>query len=149
MDIPTKVTDSVKRLNPHLYGGSTIEQKQAAKPSDQPGACQVSKSVSVATVDKLNKTEARYLQWLKRTQPHCRIGIQDITLRLANGVRYTADFSTWDSQESKLTLHEVKGFMRDDAWVKLKVAAHEFPMYDFLLVTAGQAGAWKIMEVKP
>jgi len=36
--------------------------------------------------------------------------------------------------EDRIELHETKGFMRDDAAVKLKVAADKFPEFLFVLV---------------
>jgi len=44
--------------------------------------------------------------------------------------------------------YEVKGFMRDDAAVKLKVAASLYPWIKFHLVTR-KKGEWIIQEVLP
>jgi hypothetical protein len=48
----------------------------------------------------------------------------------------------------RFTIVEVKGFMRDDAQVKLKVAARLFRRFDFVLVKKKGTG-WDISEVKP
>jgi len=54
-------------------------------------------------------------------------------LRLANKTFYTPDFFV--ITEEHMEFHETKGWMRDDANVKLKVAATRFPWFRFILVT--------------
>lgn len=81
--------------------------------------------------DRLNKTEKRFLAVLRsRTDRFSQVGIQDITLKLGWDTRYTADFSTVDYNRH-VSLWEVKGFMRDDARVKLYAAAKQFPCFTF------------------
>ena len=93
----------------------------------------------------LNKTEERFLEWLKAKRRYDRILSQAITLKIGNGVRYTPDFITFDqfypeddedgrSNAYEIEAWEVKGFLRDDAAVKIKVAAHEYPQIKFNLV---------------
>ncbi len=68
-----------------------------------------------------------------------------MTLKLAPDTRLTVDFLvTFDTH---LELMEVKGFMREDAWIKLKLAAELFPEFGFALVTR-EAGAWVIKPVE-
>ncbi len=81
----------------------------------------------------LNKTEQAYLEHMRAhlatgsfIEPHA------LTLLLGNGVRYTPDFIVSDT--SGLWAYEVKGHMRDDAAVKLKVAAGKFTFIKFVLV---------------
>jgi hypothetical protein len=99
----------------------------------------------------LNKTEAAFLDFLKRDK-YAAIDVltpQSITLRIANGCRYTPDFFTVEHQEYGHTIraYEVKGFMRDDAAVKLKVAASLYPWIKFHLVSKGKGGTWNVQEV--
>jgi hypothetical protein len=47
---------------------------------------------------------------------------------------------------SRLVFVETKGFMRDDAAVKLKVAASMYPAFGWLLVTRDKWG-WEVREV--
>lgn len=83
--------------------------------------------------DTLNKTEAAFLDHLRANHPDAAfIEPHALTLRLANGCRYTPDFILADA--SGLTAYETKGHMRDDAAVKLKVAASRFPFITFILV---------------
>lgn len=58
------------------------------------------------------------------------------TLKLADDTRYTPDFYVLELDGS-VSLIEVKGFMRDDALVKLKVAASQFPEFRFYLFQKG------------
>lgn len=100
-------------------------------------------------VDKLNKTERRFYEWVKHRDGFLWIGVQNVTLKLADDTRYTPDFI--GVRPDGITAWEVKGFMRDDAHVKLKTAARQFPWIDFILVTATkvQKGNWELRDVKP
>lgn len=51
---------------------------------------------------------------------------------------YTPDFL---AVSKKFTMYEIKGFMRDDAMVKIKVAAELFPWFKWVLVTR-KKGEW-------
>lgn len=96
---------------------------------------------------KLNKTEAAWGDWLRAAFPSCAIHEQSVTLRLANGCRYTPDFAVLDaSGPGAVSIYEVKGFMRDDAAVKIKVAAAQFPAWAFWLVWR-KAGQWQQQRI--
>lgn len=105
-----------------------------------------------------NKTEQAFLDYLKRIyviEPAGEIMLQKITLQIANGCRYTPDFivkldaEVQEGEADGVTLYayEVKGFMRDDAAVKLKVAASLYPWIKFHLVSKGKGGTWNVQEV--
>jgi hypothetical protein len=84
---------------------------------------------------KMNKLEARYAAWLESLKKGGGIrdwAYQAITLKLADDTRYTPDFLVI---ADGVELHETKGFMRDDARVKLRVAATQFPWFTFKLVS--------------
>jgi len=101
---------------------------------------------------KLNKTEAAFEQHLRAKFPAKIICTQGVTLTLGNGVRYTPDFSTWAQLGDTFpAFFEVKGFMRDDAAVKLKVAAAMYPQFIFFLVHRDKSApsGWRIEEVLP
>jgi hypothetical protein len=82
----------------------------------------------------LNKTEKAFLRMLRGGKQRRLIWIQAVTLRLGDDCRYTPDFMTLNHR-GRTIFWEVKGFFRDDAKVKLKVAAHEFPQVRFVVVT--------------
>ena len=89
-----------------------------------------------AARDGMNKLETAYAQTLELMRRSGQIqwfGYESITFRLAPRTRYTPDFlvvTDLGLQEC----HEVKGFWRDDARVKFKVAAEMYPMFRFLSV---------------
>lgn len=97
--------------------------------------------------EKLNKLEKAWLAELRRLHPAERIGIQSLTLKLADQTRYTPDFWTIDPN-GQLFFWETKGFMRDDAWAKLKVAARQFRWARFILVKKHK-GSWIETPVNP
>ena len=85
---------------------------------------------------KMNKTEAAYADYLDLLKAGGQIikwQFEAIKLRLADNTFYTPDFMVLNA-DSYLEIHEVKGFMREDANVKLKVAANLFPYFKFILV---------------
>lgn len=97
--------------------------------------------------EKLNKTERAYLALLRaRRVP--QLGVQRVTLRLADDTRYTPDFDHL-GPNGELVLAEVKGWMRDDARVKIKVAAAQFPHFTFVLVKREKGGGWSEEPVAP
>jgi hypothetical protein len=97
----------------------------------------------------MNKTEAAYAVLLEQHRQAGKIKdwmFEAITLRLARRTSYTPDFYVVLPDGSR-EFHETKGFMRDDANVKLKVAANKFPSFTFRLVRR-KAGFWDIVEVQ-
>lgn len=103
------------------------------------------------TGPKMNKTEEAFFEYLKATMPDCDYThyAQSITLLIANGCRYTPDFISVSKLTGEWLAHETKGFMRDDAGVKIKVAASVYPAIKFRLVTKRKGGQWDIQEILP
>jgi hypothetical protein len=107
----------------------------------------------------MNKTEALFFAHLKATHPGAWIEREPMALKLGNGVRYNPDFMVHTElvihadgrhELPQLTAYEVKGHMRDDAAVKLKVAARLFPFIRFVLVWRDRrAGTWATQEIFP
>lgn len=94
----------------------------------------------------LNKLERRFLARL-RTLGYPYIGVQNLALKLANDTRYHPDFLVVD-ENGYLVCYETKGFLRDDSYVKIKVAARQFPFMRFVLVY-WKNQQWEEKEVKP
>ena len=95
-----------------------------------------------------NKLEAAFAAYLRGYNPGAVIHEQAVTLLVANGVRYTPDIFS----PGTLSFYETKGFMRDDAAVKIKVAAGVHPWATFYLVTkikASKGGGWNIQRILP
>ena len=92
--------------------------------------------VQVATGnDRMNKTEAAYADELEMRRMAGEVAwykFEAIKLRLAGKTFYTPDFVVVLA-DGEMQFHEVKGFWRDDARVKIKVAAEQFP-FAFLAI---------------
>jgi hypothetical protein len=92
-----------------------------------------------------NKTEAAYGAHLAAEQ---RAGAVlwwrygSVTLRLADDTRFTPDFCVMLADSCELQFHEVKGFFREDAKIKIKVAAEMYPL-TFLAVFKEPNGGWR------
>ena len=90
----------------------------------------------------MNKTEAKfadYLEQLKHMKEIKAWNFEPIKFTLARNVKgarnatsYTPDFLA--VYPAWLTFYEVKGFWRDDALVKIKVAADKFPWFKWYAV---------------
>lgn len=84
---------------------------------------------------QMNKLEARYaglLDEMMATGAIIRWDFEPEKLRLADGAYYTPDFRVV-ANDLTIEFHECKGFMREAAHVRLKVAADQHP-YVFRLV---------------
>ncbi len=134
--LPSTVSESTRRLNPSLFGGSPapqVEYKPRLKQNRGP---------------ELNKTETAFLLHLRAFE--CKewdITPHALTFRLGNGVRYTPDIIA--NYHGIVRAYEVKGFMRDDAAVKLKCAAALFPWCSFWLASKDKREGWRIEKVMP
>lgn len=99
---------------------------------------------------KMNPTEAEYAKALERRKVAGEIAwyeFERITFKLADNTRYTPDFAVMLAS-GEIEIHEVKGFWRDDARVKIKVAADRFP-FRFLAVSERSkksGGGWDVEE---
>lgn len=97
-----------------------------------------------------NKSEAAYesvLQARKIAGEVAWYRFEGIKLRLADNAFYTPDFAVMLAS-GQIELHEVKGFWADDARVKIKVAADQYP-FRFIAVMARSkrdGGGWKVEE---
>lgn len=97
---------------------------------------------------QMNKTEAEYARLLKQREVAGEVlwfRFEGVKLRLADNTFYTADFFVMNAA-CELEVHEVKGFWTDDARVKTKVAAAQYP-FRFLGITKGKRGSgWEKEE---
>lgn len=118
------------------------EMKAQAKPLD------------AALLQRMNKTEYAYYQHLRLQKLAGEVldfGFETHRLVLANNTSYTPDFSVLMT-DGTIEMHEVKGFWRDDARVKIKVAARKFYYYTFKAIQRlpkKQGGGWDVELIKP
>ncbi len=90
---------------------------------------------------KMNKTEAAYARHLDALKLAGDVRWWDfecIKLRLADDTQYIPDFLVV-TREWITEVHEIKGHWRDDARVKIKVAAAHFP-FRFFGITKDKTG---------
>lgn len=97
-----------------------------------------------AGMNKTEKQRAQELEALKRTGVIAAWRYEKVTLKLADDTRYTPDF--WIvASDGQVRFEETKGFWRDDAKVKIKVAAEQFPEFTFRsLIWNRQSQSWDI-----
>jgi len=84
---------------------------------------------------KMNKTEALYasiLELQKRAGDIVDYAYESVKFRLANGTWYTPDFFV--VRKDHFEVIEIKGFLRDDAAVKFKVAAEQYPWIKWRMI---------------
>ncbi len=99
---------------------------------------------------KLERSFARALGENILKPPYHRWAREPIKVRLAGRTWFTPDFGVWFPYgPDPFTLIETKGFMRDDAAVKLKVAADLYPEWRWLLVRRASLfrNQWSVREV--
>lgn len=97
-----------------------------------------------------NKTEAGYERELELRQSAGEVAwfrFEGLKLRLADNTFYTPDFAVMLA-DGLLECHEVKGHWQDDARVKIKVAAEQYP-FRFIAVRKQpkKAGGGFVREV--
>ena len=98
----------------------------------------------------MNKTEAVYAAQLEAYKASGGVlwwKFEGVKLRLADNTFYTPDFAVMCA-DGILEMHEVKGFWRDDARAKIKIAAEMYP-FRFIAVQARakrDGGGWKVEE---
>ncbi len=102
----------------------------------------------------LNKTEQRCFDYLSSSMIDAVVKEKPMTFRLCNGVRLTPDIGVFMIPgEMKPRMIDVKGQqqIQDDAVVKLKFAAKEWPMFAWLIMWEidGVHGNWCVQEILP
>ena len=98
----------------------------------------------------MNKSESAYqslLESKKRAGLVVWYRFEGIKLRLADNTFYSPDFAVM-ANDGVMECHEVKGLWRDDARIKIKVAAEQYP-FRFIAVKAKakkDGGGWAVEE---
>ena len=146
---------SVRRLNAEIVNPRNIRVPLSAVPdvdaSHDPYDVTPAKPTLRQDRRGMNKTETDFLAYLKVTHPGDFIFREGLGIRIGNGCVYWPDFIVESEWADGVTVYEVKGFMRDDAAVKIKAAASKFPSFKFYLVHRDKSapGGWRIEEVLP
>jgi len=125
-----------------------LAPKSAAGPSHRPRFVKGRPRLARGT---MNKTEAAYAAALElrlRAGEIISYRFEGVKLRLGEGAWYTADFFV-QASDDVLELHEIKGFMREAAAVRIKVAADVYPFRFFLVraIPRRDGGGWDVQAV--
>lgn len=99
---------------------------------------------------QMNKTEAAYAQRLELLKGAGQVlwwKFEALKLRLADNTFYTPDFAVM-VKDGVMECHETKGFWRDDARAKIKIAADMYPFRFFALTQRAKkhGGGWSVEE---
>jgi hypothetical protein len=100
---------------------------------------------------RMNKTEAEYAQLLEFRRLAGEIkawGFERLKFRLADGAWFKPDFDVV-GVGGEIEIHETKGFWREAARVRIKVAAEIYPHFTFRAVSKVQkrkGGGWAVEE---
>lgn len=90
---------------------------------------------------------AEHLLNLKRSGKLDYFRYEPVTFLIGDQCTYTPDFMVVHSDRSRpIEFHEVKGFQREDAIVKFKVAAANNPHFTFVMIGKNKDGSWKEMR---
>ena len=98
-------------------------------------------------VGQMNKGEQEFSLYLESLQQKGDIlswRFEALKLRLADNCFYTPDFVVVNADRT-ITLYEVKGYWLGDGRTKIKVAAEQFPYFQFVAVykrTKKDGGGW-------
>ena len=85
---------------------------------------------------QMNKSEEEFSRHLEALQKENKIlswRFEALKLRLADSCFYTPDFFVINADRT-ITLYEVKGFWIGDSKTKIKVAAEQYPWFEFVAV---------------
>lgn len=99
----------------------------------------------------MNGTEAKMAEYLDQKKAVGEViayWFERYTLKLADDTRYTPDFAVLLAN-GELEFWEVKGFWRDDAKVKIKVAEEMFPhiFRQCKIKAKRDGGGWEITQI--
>lgn len=145
------MTQSVSAAEVKAAGGLGKWSAKAAQTPPQPRT--VAKSATVRKVpqakgrrpknrlvgydaDRMNKTEMRYAELLETQRRAGKIlfwRYESVKFRLADRTWYTPDFYIM-RPDGTIEIHETKGYWEDDARVKIKTTAEQFPEFSFVAV---------------
>lgn len=115
IDLSATASDSVRRLNPAIFAGKQAKTRENAperdfirEPPKTPAGADCGGNSGITRQKRMNKTEARAMEWL-RFQGYSGIIAQPTRLfPLAGGGTYTPDFLAWEPLASCVWVVEVK-----------------------------------------
>ena len=122
----------------------------AVKQPDLPAKGRLPKDTFVGyDADRMNKLEAKYAAYLETLRRAGKIifwRYEAVKFRLADRTWYSPDFYIM-RPDGSIEIHETKGWMEDDANVKIKTVAEQFPEFLFILVKE-RGGKWEYKQYR-
>lgn len=121
--------------------------RQSPQSNPSRPALQALGRLPAGTMNKGEKAYAAHLETLKQSGVIVWYRFEGLKLRLADNTFLTIDFAVMLA-DGMLEMHEVKGFWAEDARVKMKVAADQYP-FRFIALTPEakvRGGGWKVEE---
>jgi len=101
------------------------------------------------TMNKLEQAYSDVLAHRVRQGEIAWFKYEGVTFRLGQDCRYTPDFMVM-TPDGGIELHETKGFMQDDALVKIKACVAQYP-FPLVIVTKDakkDGGAWRFRRIE-
>ncbi len=101
--------------------------------------------LKAGTMNKMETAYAEHLEILKQAGEILWYQFEAIRLRLAQNIFYTPDFLVM-AADGVLECRETKGFWQEDARLKIKVAAAQFP-FRFMAIKLRpkkDGGGWEV-----
>ena len=130
-----QVSEAVRRMNPELFGGAPTAKPEVVKVAPR----------SVQDLGELKNEGPKYRSKLEReyhavlkAEGYAYCEHEPLRLKLAKRSNYTPDFVTRDAA-GNIVCWETKGFWREAARVRIKVAARLFPWMTFIAVKKRKA----------
>lgn len=133
-----------------VAAGATVKTVNAAALTGEAPVGMPQARGVVVRPTRMNKTESAYAVHLdarRQAREVAAYWFGSVKLRLADKTWYHPDFLVLLA-DGRLEMHETKGFMRDDAAVKVKTAAEVYPLFHFYLVRRVRGG-WDVRLVAP
>ena len=118
--------------SPEMIASATVNGRPLTEPATK----------KLTRVDGMNKTEALYaadLDWMQSVGLVKRYWFASVRLKLAYRTTYTPDFLV--QYADRLEFVEVKGFLRDDAAIKYKLAREAYPWVGWRMIRR-EHGKW-------
>lgn len=92
---------------------------------------------------KLEERYAAYLELRVHAKEILGYAYEPLRLRLADGTYYKPDFLVW-FPDGTIAIHEVKGFWREAAKVRFRVAKDRHPWFTFVVVERKGREGWTL-----
>ncbi len=125
-----------------------LQHEQQTSSGVVPESKKVKKRIRQSSKPLLNRLETEfYNEVLKSSYNPSFIFPQAIRFKILNGSTLTPDFVVFSQP---VRCYEVKGkFAWEDSLIKIRVAAKEFPMLEWVLVWKDDDGAWQKQLIIP